>query len=126
MCRNRHNCACTVTGKNVLTHPNRNLLAGKRINCIRTCEYTGNLTGLSHSLTLGLLLGLFQISLNSLFLLCSSKFLNPLALRSKNHECNSENCISTGGKDGHVVITNLEHHLSSLRFADPVLLHIFQ
>ena len=136
MCRNCHDGTCTVTCKNVLRNPYRNLLASERIHSIRTCEYTCNFSGLSHSLTLSLLLGFKKVSLNSLFLSFGCKFCNPLALWSKDHESNAEHSIRTGGEDCHVILSaltlcwicicNLEDHLSTLRLSNPVLLHLLK
>ena len=125
----RHNGTGTISGENILGNPDRDLVACKRIDGVRTRENSG------HSLScnpIPLCLFLYHLEIfgDLFFLLRCCQFLNPLALRSKDHESHSKNSIRTGSKDSHIVLfitTNgLENHLGTLRLANPVTLHLFE
>ena len=118
VCRNSHDCSCSVTGKYIFRNPDRNFLLCERICSIAAGKDTCNLTCLGHSLPLCLLFGIIEILLDSTLLLWSSQFFHPFTLRSEYHESDPEYSVSPGSKYLHVILLgpvgNLEYHLGSL------------
>ena len=127
MSRYRHDGTCTITRQYIVADPYRNRFAGKRIDGIRTTEYTGYLT-VGDTFTFGTLLGSIQVSFHFFLLFSSSQLGYQFAFRSQYHEGNTVHGICTSGKDGKfdIAILHLELDFSTFRTTNPVLLGFLQ
>ena len=97
VCRHSHDGSCTISSQYIIANPDRNCIAGKRIDTIASAEYTCYTT-VGNTFALCTFLGTLQVSLNFSFLSFGSKLCHQFAFGSQNHESNTEHCIGTSCK----------------------------
>ena len=97
MCRNSHNCACTVAHHNIVGNVNRNLLAVNGVDSRKTvylnaCLFLDKLS----SLKLCFLCAFFSVACNLVHIGNAIGILiNHRMLGSHNHEGNAEKSVGT-------------------------------
>ena len=123
MCRNSHNCACSIASKHIIAYIHRNFFSCHRIDCITSAEHARHFF-LNESLTLSFVFHFVDVVSHSLLLLGSGHHVHIFALRSKHHECHTKNSVGTSGEYNHLQIGVLyfEFHLSTFAAANPVAL----
>ena len=99
-----HDGSCSVSCQYVIADPDGHCFTCKRIDSIRTAEYTGHAA-----------VGDGQLGYQITF-------------RSQNHEGHTEHGICTGSKDGkfEIAVFYLELYFGTFGASDPVLLSFFQ
>ena len=125
--RNRHNGSRTVSRQHVIADPDRHSFTRKRIDSIRTAEYTRH-TAVRNAFTLCTFLRAVKVSLHFSTLPVGSQLRNQLTFGCQHHECYAKHRIGTSGENGklHVTVLHLEAHFRTFRTTDPVALRFFQ
>ncbi len=131
MCRNSHDCCCSITTQYIVSCPDRHFFTVERVYCISACEYAClRFLAVNHSfkITLGSsgtdVLPYFSFSFRRAY---PEKI---RMLRSQNAECCSvdsiDSCCIHRKAD---LVSSLSFHrendLSTFRTANPVALHGF-
>ena len=127
MCRNSHNCACTVAHHNIVGNVNRNLLAVNGVDSRKTVYLNACLVlDKLCSLKLGLFGAFFSVACNLVHIGNAIGILiNHRMLGSHNHECNAEKSIGTSSINLELLVIrtfNVEINESTRRLAYPVSL----
>ena len=122
-----HDGSCSVSCQYVIADPDGHCFTCKRIDGIRTAEYTGN-AAVGDTFAFRTLLGAVQIGVYFCFLFRSSQLGYQFTFRSQYHEGHAEHGICTGGKDGkfEIAVFYFKLHFSTFGASDPVLLSFFQ
>ena len=122
-----HDGSCSISCQYVITDPNRYCFTGKRIDGIRSTEYTGNAT-VGDTFAFRTFLGAVEVGIYFRFLFGSSDLCYQFAFRSQYHKGNAEHRICTGSKDSKfkIAVFYFELYFGTFRTAYPVLLSFFQ
>ena len=130
VCRNSHDCACSIAYKNVVRNPNWNKLIVYRVYCVASAENTCLVFCKVGALKVALLCGSLDIVFNSLFLFRRCKLFDKLMLWSDNHVSCAKKCVAACCVDAELVfcrfsvfVGNLKAHLAAFASANPVFLH---
>ena len=128
MSRNCHNRTCTIACKNEITDKHAHFPAVYRVDTMKSLKLTARLCLVEFcTIHIALLDRLIYISLNLFFVLDSvHKSFYNVSVRSKNHECDTVDCLDTCSKDRKLSAANyLEFDLDTGTLSDPVSLHLF-
>ncbi len=121
MRRNRHDCAGTVAGQNIIRNKNGNLFAVKRVNGFYSLKLNAGFAVFLRTLQIGLLGGCFDISPNFVGILeFIHVFPHKLMLRRQNHISYAESGIWPRRKHSQFVIAEFKVKLGAFRTTDPV------
>ena len=113
--RHGHNRPGSVTGKDIIAHPDRNGFTGKRVNGPTACKDARHLS-IGDAFALRALLGFFNIGGHGCLLVRRSKLFNEFAFRGEHDEGHAENRICTCGKDGYLFVATLHAKLHLCAF----------
>ncbi|MCL4101981.1 hypothetical protein MMG03_001568 [Fibrobacter succinogenes] len=126
-----HDSAGAVSSQNVVSHPNRNLGAGQRVDGVGAREHAGLFLGEFGTVQVALEGGSVNVGFHSFLLFRGSEGRNQLVFRSHHHVGCAKQGIATGGINAELVfgglavcISDCEIHFCTLALADPVLLHV--
>ena len=123
MGRHCHDGARAIACQDIVTNIYRYILAGDGIDGITASEHAAHLL-LNHAFTLGLVLHLVEIGIDSSTLVGRHHLVHVDALGSQYHEGHTEDGVGPGGENQQALVTvgDGEGHLGTLAVADPVAL----
>ena len=125
MSRYTHDCSRTVISQYIVRKPDRHFRSIERIDAIASSKYA-SLFLILKTIYVGLHGSIKDILLNCFFCLrCCQRCCHRM-FRCKYHEGSTMKSIRAGGVNGDLVFAsfNREMNLSTVRFSDPVTLHL--
>ena len=127
VCRNRHDCACSVACEYIIGDINRYLSVRERIDSIGTGKHT-RYFAVGNAFAFRTVFATVEVCLHFGALLVRHHALHIFAFRRKNHERHTEDGIRTGRKDSKRFILTLygKLHLCTFAATDPVALGLFE
>ena len=126
--RHRHYRTSAIGSQNVVADPDRDLLAGKRMQSIGAGKGARNVFDIGLAVSFGFERSLLLIRLNLFSLAWRTNLCDIRMFRRQNHEAHAKNGIWARSKYFYLKIGVLHYklHTRALRLTDPVALLFFE